>query len=367
MIRPIRRPLDRDPRFFFVVNFSVRIGGYGVDRGKYLFLRLIILRKDIPMAGFNNGMWKYLTVTTLVFLVGNSLFAQERTEERTATNNVESEIGKVSRAFEDAFDAADALAIAELFTPDGEFIDVERLVYQGRDAVKAEFAATFEAVPGSAISANIDSIRLVAPNIAIEDGMVTMSTEAGPVSVSRYCAVYTKVDGAWKIASLRDLESETFSPGNRLTALQFLIGDWISESADGIVEHSYYWSDDGNFILNDFSVTVDGQLELSGNQRIGWDPQTKQIRGWLFDFEGGHVQGNWSELQDRWVVKASGYTADGTSGSSTNYFIPGENGQVVWRSTDRVVDGEPQDDIEVKLTRKPPAPAEKSPREADSK
>ncbi len=318
------------------------------------------------MIGFKNPLWR-LTFTALVCSVGISLGAGEPQQENAATNNVETEIRKVSRAFEDAFDAADASAIAELFTPDGEFIDVERLVYQGRDAVKAEFAATFEAVPGSAISANIDSIRLVAPNVAIEDGMVTMATEAGPVSVSRYCAVYTKVDGAWKIASLRDLESEAFSSGNRLTALQFLIGDWISESADGVVEHSYYWSDDGNFILNDFSVTVDGQSELNGNQRIGWDPQTKQIRGWLFDSEGGHVLGDWSELKDRWVVKTSGYTADGTSGSSTNYFIPGENGQLVWLSTDRVVDGEPQDDIEVKLTRKPPAPADKPAENADSK
>ena len=318
-------------------------------------------------SGFKNPLWRYLIVTALVCFVGNSLVAGEPKQENTATNNVETEIRKVSRAFEDAFDAADASAVAELFTPDGEFIDVERLVYQGRDAVKAEFAATFEAVPGSAISANIDSIRLVAPNVAIEDGMVTMATEAGPVSVSRYSAVYTKVDGAWKIASLRDLESEAFSPGNRLTALQFLIGDWISESADGVVEHSYYWSDDGNFILNDFSVTIDGQSELSGNQRIGWDPQTKQIRGWLFDSEGSHVQGNWSELEDRWVMKTSGFNADGTSGSSTNYFIPGENGQLVWLSTDRVVAGEPQDDIEVKLTRKPPAPATKPAKNADSK
>jgi uncharacterized protein (TIGR02246 family) len=288
-------------------------------------------------------------------------------QENTDTNDVETEIRKVSKAFEDAFDAADASAVAELFTPDGEFIDVQRLVYQGRDAVKAEFAATFEAVPDSAISTNIDSIRLVSPNVAIEDGRVTLATEAGPVSVSRYTAVYAKVDGAWKIASLRDIESETFSPGDRLTPLDFLIGDWVSESADGVVEFEYYWSEDGNFILNDFSVTVDGNAELKGSQRIGWDPQVKQIRSWLFDSEGSHVEGNWSELDDRWVIKTSGFNADGTSGSSTNYFIPEANGQLVWLSKDRVVAGEPQDEIKIKLTRKPPAPATEPANNADSK
>ena len=319
------------------------------------------------MLGSRKPLWCCLTAAFFVCFLVSALSADEPNQKDKVTNDVEAEIRLVSKAFEDAFDAADASAIAELFTPDGEFIDVERLVYQGRDAVKAEFAATFEAVPGSAISANIDSVRLVSPNVAIEDGRVTLATEAGPVSVSRYTAVYTKFDGAWKIASLRDLESEAFSPGDRLTALQFLVGDWISESADGVVEHSYYWSEDGNYILNDFSVTIDGQPELAGTQRIGWDPQTKQIRGWLFDSEGGHVEGNWSELADRWVIKNSGFNSDGTSGSSTNYLIPGENGQLVWLSTDRVVAGEPQDDVEVKLTRKPPAPAAKPEEEADSK
>ena len=319
------------------------------------------------MVVFRNPFWRCLIVPIVVCFLGASLSADPPNQENDATSQAESEIRKVSKAFEDAFDAADASAIAELFTADGEFIDVERLVYQGREAVKAEFAATFEAVPGSAISANIDSIRLVSPNVAIEDGRVTLATEAGPVSVSRYSVVYTKVDGAWKIASLRDLESEASSPGGRLTALQFLIGDWISESADGVVEFGYYWSKDGNFILNEFSVTVDGQSELTGNQRIGWDPQTKQIRGWLFDSEGSHVQGRWSELKDRWVIKTSGFNSDGTSGSSTNYFIPDENGQIVWLSTDRVVAGVPQDDIEIKLTRKPPAPATKPSETADQK
>lgn len=318
------------------------------------------------MAGFRNPLWRYLFVLAFFCAFGSGISANEPNQENQATSNVEAEIRKISRAFEDAFDAADASAIAELFAADGEFIDVERLVYQGRDAVKAEFAATFEAVPGSAISANIDSIRLVAANVAIEDGQVLLATEDGPVSVSRYTVVYANVDGAWKIASLRDLESETFSPGNRLMKLQFLVGDWVSESADGVVEHSYYWSQDGNYILNDFSVTIDGKSELNGTQRIGWDPQTKQIRGWLFDSEGSHVEGSWSELKDRWVIKSSGFNADGTSGSSTNYLIPGENGQLVWRSTDRVVAGEPQDDVEVKMTRKPPAPATKPAENADS-
>lgn len=311
------------------------------------------------MLGHENHLWRCLILSVLLVFLISPLGANEPVQESETTNDFEAEIAKVSKAFEAAFDGADADAIAAIFTTEGEFIDVERLVYQGRDAVKAEFEATFKAVPDSAISINIDSVRQVSPNVAIEDGRALIATEEGPVSISRYTVVYTKVDSEWKIASLRDLDSEAFTPGNRLTPLQFLVGDWVSESSDGVVEHSYYWSEDGNFILNDFSVTIDGKAELKGSQRIGWDPQTKQIRGWIFDSEGGHVRSQWSELEDRWVIKTTGFNADGTSGSSTNYFVPGENGQLVWFSTDRVVDGEPQDDIEVKLTRRPPTPATK--------
>jgi uncharacterized protein (TIGR02246 family) len=320
------------------------------------------------MNGYHTTHWRQLVAPACVIFFCTFVVADNPQQDGTASNSVEAGIQKVSKAFEDAFDAADASAIADLFTAEGEFIDVQGLVYQGRDAVKAEFAATFEAVPGSAISTNIDSIRQVARDVAIEDGRVLLANEEGPISVSRYTAVYAKIDGAWKIASLRDLKSEAFSPGNRLTPLQFLIGDWIAESTDGVVNQSFYWSDDGNYILNEFSIIIDGRPELSGNQRIGWDPRTEQIRGWLFDSEGSHVEGYWSELKDRWVVKTSGFNADGTSGSSTNYFIPTENGQIIWRSTDRVVAGEPQEDIEVKLTRQPPAPtSQRSIDDADAK
>ncbi len=269
----------------------------------------------------------------------------------------EDQIAKVSDKFADAFDAGDASALAKLFTKQGEFISVDQLVYRGRDQVEAEFKAAFEALPDSAINIEIDSIRMVAPGLAIEDGRATIATENGPASVSNYTSVYTKVGDEWKIASLRDLSSTAMSPGDHLISLQWLIGDWISESNEGVVEYKFYWAEKGNFILNDFTLTIDGTQELSGKQRLGWDAQSKQIRGWTFDSEGSHVKAEWTEMGDRWMIKTQGVNADGASVSSTNFYVKGDAGQLDWVSTDRIVDGKSQPDVRMKLVRRPPSPS----------
>lgn len=290
----------------------------------------------------------------LIGVISSPSVAQEAAAG--SSDGLESAIQEVSAAFESAFNEADATALAGVFAENGEFIDLNQLVYQGRENIQAEFEAAFEAMPGTQMNIAIDSIRSVAEGVVIEDGQATIARENGTAHVSRYTSVYVRVGDDWKIASLRDLASEPMSPGDSLMSLQWLIGDWVSESADGVVEQNFYWSQDGNFILGKFSVTVDGELAVSGDQRLAWDPLRKQIRGWIFDSEGSQLRTVWTPLDDSWMVNVEGVNPDGSLGSATNYYQLAGEDQLVWNSTQRIVDGESKEDIEVNLSRKPPAP-----------
>ena len=42
-----------------------------------------------------------------------------------------------------------------------------------------------------------------------------------------------------------------------------MLGEWVNESDDGIVKTHCKWSDNGNFLLREFDVKVEGRIALS--------------------------------------------------------------------------------------------------------
>ena len=80
----------------------------------------------------------------------------------------------------------------------------------------------------------------------------------------------------------------------RLKELAWLVGDWVDENSDSVVHVTCRWSDDKNFLLRDFVIHVQGKPVMNVNQRIGWDPVTKQIKSWVFDSEGGYGDALWA-------------------------------------------------------------------------
>jgi hypothetical protein len=133
-----------------------------------------------------------------------------------------------------------------------------------------------------------------------------------------------------------------------------LVGEWVDDGGSAVVVSSCRWSDDGNFLLQDFELRLNGRDAMKVAQRIGWDPLARRIRSWVFDSEGGFGESVWTRDDDGWVIKATGVRPDGTTGSATNVLIPTGTDGYIWRSTDRVVADETQPALEVKVVRKPP-------------
>ncbi len=71
--------------------------------------------------------------------------------------------------------------------------------------------------------------------------------------------------------------SRAISHHQQLEELAWLVGEWTDESPDSLVHTTCRWTDDGNFLLRDFTVRVQGKSVMTVNERIGWDASKRQI------------------------------------------------------------------------------------------
>ena len=91
-------------------------------------------------------------------------------------------IEESARQFVNAYDAGDAKAIAALWSEDGEYI-VDQKTVKGSEAIKRMYDEFFHVNPGSKMEVRIESIRVLAPTVALEQGTASVSNSLnGPPS-----------------------------------------------------------------------------------------------------------------------------------------------------------------------------------------
>jgi uncharacterized protein (TIGR02246 family) len=273
-------------------------------------------------------------------------------EEKDVRENVE--------RFEKLYNAHDIKGLVAMFTPRAEMIDDDGTVTKGREAIEELLTKTFKETPKASMEIDVDTVRVLSSDLVIEEG-VTRSKDSpdDDEEVTTYVAIHAKLDGKWLLASVRDwgVPPAELTPHDHLEELAWLVGEWIEESDDSVVHSVCKWHDNDNFLMQEFNVRIGGQIAMSGTMRIGWDAVRKQFKSWVFDSYGGHVEGYWTRDNDQWIVKSQGATATGEAASATTIYRPVDAETVVWRSFDRVIDGESREDIEpVTLKRRPPAP-----------
>lgn len=284
----------------------------------------------------------------------------EAFDKESARNSAdEAAIRETGTTFAKAYDKADAKAAAAHFTADAEYVDEQGNIYQGRQAIEELLTAFFIANPGSRLEVAIDTIRFVGPGVAIEDGTTTVVRPAGGLSdYSRYTAVHVKTNGKWLTASSREhAPKDRHEHVAKLQQLDWLLGEWVDEGDDSVVDFSCKTVDNGNFLLREFTVRIAGEAAMTGSQRIGWDPMTGKLRTWVFDSEGGCGEGTWHRNGEGWVLKSTGVTADGQPASSTSLFTMVSGHAMTWQAIDREVAGVRLPDTdEYILVRAPPTP-----------
>jgi hypothetical protein len=229
---------------------------------------------------------------------------------------------------------------------------------QGHAALLDHYASRFAGMPDHKLETVIDAIKFLAPGIARETGHTrVLSADGATVSTGRYAAIHINRHGRWLIASVREIADKDISHYERLKELEWLVGDWVAETEEAVVFTSVAWTDEKNFLLRSFDVRVKGKPALTGTQRIGWDPLTKQIKSWVFDSRGGYGEGLWTRSSEQWVVKATGVRPDGRTASATQVLTYVNRDKLRWKSIDRTLGDEIVPEIEeIVMVRKPPQP-----------
>lgn len=269
---------------------------------------------------------------------------------------------KAAAGFVVAYNYKDAAAIAQLFTQDGEMSDFTgKELTSGREEIKARYEEIFAGDPAS-IAIEVNSFRLVAPNLAIEDGIAHLTPagdENAPSRSTTYTAVLMKnADGIWQIASTRDLGDATDSTGQLADLFDVLKGEWTCRTEEGVrLDLAFGWDPAGKFLLGEMlTATADAEPQ-AGTIRIGWNAARRSIVSWIFDVGGGVTQGIWTPTAEGWLIRAEGTTAEGEAITLNQELLAESADVLIWSATNRVVDGEVEADRVFRITRQVPEPA----------
>jgi uncharacterized protein (TIGR02246 family) len=283
--------------------------------------------------------------------------AQQSPASATDVSADEQQIRAAIIAFVKEYNAHQADKVAALFAPDARMVFRDGTEVNGTAEIKQAFEEEFAQRPKAAISVDVDSIRFLTPDVAVEEGVTSLFPDGETLtSQGRYTVLHLKKDGGWKMQSARVVEEESLSAYGELQALEWLVGEWIDEGRDELVETRFHWDENKSYLLEEFQIVREGEVVLKGTQRIGWDPQAKQIRSWTFDNAGGFGQTVWTPVEESWVCKARGMDADGTSVSATRTLTRAAPDRVTWYATDRLAGDEQLPDLAITMVRKPPAP-----------
>jgi len=298
----------------------------------------------------------YTILLLLLVVVAGAVGQQAKAPTDAKAPNADEQVLRNSvEAFVKLYNEHKAGDVAALFAPDARMVYRDGSEVNGREEIKESFDEAFQASPKSAVSVVVDSIRFLTPEVAVEEGVTSLFPDGETLtSLGRYTVLHLKRGGRWLMQSVRVVEEESVSSYGELQSLEWLVGEWVDEGRSEVVESKFRWDDNKSFLLEEFQVISEGSTVLSGTQRIGWDPQAKQIRSWIFDSAGGFGEAVWTPVGDDWVCKAKGVRSDGSSASATRTLKRAARDRVIWTSTDRLDDGEQLSELAVTMVRKPP-------------
>jgi uncharacterized protein (TIGR02246 family) len=264
-------------------------------------------------------------------------------------------------AFTKAYGTADANCMSDFFTDDVVLVDPQGSETRGKAAVASMYAASFQETPGLRLESRVRQVRYLTPDVArVEGDSRLASTSADATDFNRFSALLVRQGGKWRTAEIRESAAPAadITSYERLRELEWMVGDWVDESENNKVTASVRWADNQSYLVRTYTVEIQGEKASSGTQFIGWDPQSGQIKSWVFDSEGGHGEALWTHTEpNRWVLKAQGVLRDGRPSSATQIHTIINKDSVKSSSIERIIGGQAAPDIvDLVMVRKPPQP-----------
>lgn len=253
-----------------------------------------------------------------------------------------------------AFNQGDAKAIAAQWSPDAVYANpMTGDEVSGRQAIEEQLASIFQDAKGTKVEVDVNSIRFLSPNVAVEEGTARLLRPGDEPDETVYSCLHVKLNGTWLVDRMTEQPEPVIrSNYQHLKDLQWMIGTWVDQDGSATIETTSQWSKNQNFIARRFSVSVDGESDMSGVQLIGWDPVAQKIRSWVFDSDGGFGGSTWNKKDNQWVIHSAATLPDGRKASAVKTLTVIDDKTITWQASGRSVDGEILPSIApIKLTR----------------
>jgi uncharacterized protein (TIGR02246 family) len=273
------------------------------------------------------------------------------------------EIRGMMRDYLRAFNRHDPAALAAHWTGAGESVDLDSgEVTAGREAVRAVFSALFDQDEQATIDIDVHSVRLVRDDVAVVDGVTLIAFTDGSPAASRFSAVVVKEDGRWMLESVRETAqpaAAVVAAGKPLDALEWLVGAWEDIGEGVLASTQCFWSAGRGFLIRSHAIRGDAAasdrpmagdtripgLLPAGDQRprelteiIGWDPDRRAIRSWIFSSSGRFAEGTWTRDGDTWTVLVEGRGRDEGASCTCTLAPAGADGVAVTCDNDQLAD-----------------------------
>lgn len=264
-----------------------------------------------------------------------------------------------AKAYVEAFNKADAGAIALTYLPEAEIELADGTSISGREEIQAFYEDEFDEDGESKAALDADSVRFVSPGVAVENGILHITAPDGEVSSHEYTAVQVKQeDGSWLTASVRGEADDEAPPSAKMAGLDWIIGDWVIQMNDSETTLSFEWSHLGPYIEGTSNIAqTDGSTDIV-TTRIGWDNVRKGFVSWSFDGEGGFIRSDWSASGDlKWIMRTRGSTSEGEQNQYTQTCVVDPAGQSFnWIIRDHTIGDEAIPDQVLTAVKRPPVP-----------
>jgi uncharacterized protein (TIGR02246 family) len=266
----------------------------------------------------------------------------------------ETAVRKTVDSYVEAYNRADAGAVASHWSRRGEYVAPSGERFKGPDKIRPALETFFSNNKGLQLNVAVFDVQFPSVDRAVEKGIAVIRRSGGEAQEILYTATHVKEDGTWKLLSVDERESLVpVSNIAHLGQLEWLVGEWVDRDEDATVESEFRWTQNYGFISGSFRVIAQDRIQAQGTQVIGWDPAAKKLRSWIFDSWGAFGEGEWSRDGNRWTVRLKTILNNGHRASSINIYTYVDPNTFTWQSVGREVDGEPLPNIdEVTVVRK---------------
>ena len=127
-------------------------------------------------------------------------FSQTLADEQQDRASIEA----ATKAYQEALAKGDGEALAAFWTDDGDIIDADGNVLNGREAVVAAVPPD-EGELRPTMNINESRLRFLSPAVALEDGTVeVLFPGAAAPMTGRFSAVWVKQEDRWLLSALRE-------------------------------------------------------------------------------------------------------------------------------------------------------------------